>query len=145
MNYDSYKRLILTSVFKTYSRCVLYKRVDCMFFITRVTFHFIETDFFPLNISLLFFVHFRFGSESCCMMLRYGFENLGISLFEAKIKMGNSKSLKMFQEKLKFAEISRSEVFQEVSLEAKVDSEFRALILSQTQEMKNEDYQHYEK
>jgi hypothetical protein len=43
---------------------------------------------------------------------RYGVEKLGVTRYEAKIKCGNAASLRLFQERLDFQEVSRSHVFQ---------------------------------
>merc|ERR1712227_159809 len=56
------------------------------------------------------------GKEALLAMLKYGKDKLGIERYTAKIGMQNETSLKMFK-KLKFSEVSRSEVFQEVTLE----------------------------
>jgi hypothetical protein len=45
-------------------------------------------------------------------MPRYGVEKLGVTRYEAKIKCGNAASLRLFQERLGFQEVSRSHVFQ---------------------------------
>jgi hypothetical protein len=45
-------------------------------------------------------------------MPRYGVEKLGVTRYEAKIKCGNAASLRLFQERLGFREVSRSHVFQ---------------------------------
>ena len=65
----------------------------------------------------------RLGWEAMLLMLRYGVEKLKIRQFQAKIKMENSASLKMF-DKIGFKERSRSEVFQEVTLVCDVTNSF---------------------
>lgn len=47
---------------------------------------------------------------------------LGILRFEAKIGLDNTASLDLFQRKLGFQEVSRSEVFSEVTLSALASS-----------------------
>lgn len=54
------------------------------------------------------------GWEAMLLMLRYGEEYLGITKYEVKIKMDNVPSIKMF-EKMGFIEVSKSDVFQEVT------------------------------
>merc|ERR1712098_339699 len=63
------------------------------------------------------------GWESMLLMLRFGVKKLGIQIFEAKIKMSNNASIKMFQ-KIGFKEISRSDVFEEITLSLHVNDEF---------------------
>ncbi|KAL0131764.1 hypothetical protein PUN28_002957 [Cardiocondyla obscurior] len=63
------------------------------------------------------------GWESVILMLLYGTETLNINKFYAKIKLDNAVSVKMF-EKLDFHEVERSEVFQEVTLEKEVSSDW---------------------
>ncbi|XP_057377473.1 alpha/beta-tubulin-N-acetyltransferase 9-like [Daphnia carinata] len=55
------------------------------------------------------------GKESTLLMLRYGKEQLGIKQFHAKIGLDNIASIQMFQ-KIGFREISRSEIFGEVTM-----------------------------
>ncbi len=46
----------------------------------------------------------------------------GVTKFRAKIGEANAASLALFQERLGFVEVSRSSIFQEVTLELRVDS-----------------------
>ena len=73
----------------------------------------------------------RLGWESLLIMIRYGIEVLKISTFQAKIKKDNFVSLKMFQ-RIGFKEISRSEVFGEITLEKKVENEFQDWLYKNT-------------
>ena len=68
------------------------------------------------------------GLESTVIMLKYGVTALRIDTFEAKIGMANTKSIRMFQEKLGFKESSRSEVFQEITLSRKCDASLDVLL-----------------
>jgi hypothetical protein len=49
-----------------------------------------------------------------------GISELGVKLFRAKIGVDNTPSLQLFQDRLSFVEVSRSSVFQEISLELAV-------------------------
>ena len=57
------------------------------------------------------------------LMLRYGAEVLNIKQFQAKIKMSNVASQRMFL-KIGFTETSRSEVFREITYTCNADSMF---------------------
>eukprot|EP00095_Tigriopus_kingsejongensis_P000504 snap_masked-scaffold367_size194084-processed-gene-0.32 protein:Tk00504 transcript:snap_masked-scaffold367_size194084-processed-gene-0.32-mRNA-1 annotation:"n-acetyltransferase 9-like" len=81
------------------------------------------------------------GWEAMAFMLRYGLETLGVQAFEAKIKIGNEPSLRMFK-KLGFQETSRSEVFGEVTLQVEVTSEWRKSILEWTDGYQTSEYKH---
>ncbi|KAK3528822.1 hypothetical protein QTP70_011601 [Hemibagrus guttatus] len=56
-----------------------------------------------------------YGKEVTRMMMHYGINKLCIKKFEVKIGLENRSSVDMFK-KLKFQELSISEVFQEVTL-----------------------------
>lgn len=58
----------------------------------------------------------RFGWESMLLMLEYGQRYIHCNKFIAKIGFNNVKSINMFT-KMKFVELSRSEVFQEITFE----------------------------
>ena len=73
----------------------------------------------------------RLGWESLLMMIRYGLDVLKITTFQAKIKEENLVSLKMFQ-RIGFKEISRSEVFGEITVEKKVENGFRDWLYKNT-------------
>lgn len=49
-------------------------------------------------------------------MLRFAGEEMGIKSFEVKISFDNEASLHLFRDKLLFEEVSRSEVFEEITL-----------------------------
>ena len=57
------------------------------------------------------------------LMLRYGAEVLHVKQFQAKIKMSNVASQRMFL-KIGFTETGRSEVFREITYTCSVDSVF---------------------
>lgn len=58
----------------------------------------------------------HFGWESMLLMLAYGQKIIGCTCFVAKIGFANERSLHMFT-KLQFIEVSRSEVFEEITLQ----------------------------
>ncbi|XP_060073675.1 N-acetyltransferase 9-like protein isoform X1 [Ylistrum balloti] len=60
-----------------------------------------------------------FGKESLLCMMKYGKEILKIEEFTAKIGFSNEASIQLFQ-KLGFKEVSRSDVFEEVTLKYSV-------------------------
>lgn len=64
------------------------------------------------------------GWESILLMLKYGMDLIKVETFQAKIKKDNLASVKMFS-KIGFKEISRSEIFGEITFECKADSEFQ--------------------
>jgi len=61
------------------------------------------------------------GKEALSLMLRYGVEELNVREYTAKIGITNTTSLKLFSS-IGFAEVSRSEVFHEVTLKCDVTS-----------------------
>ncbi|CAB0039025.1 unnamed protein product [Trichogramma brassicae] len=79
------------------------------------------------------------GWEATILMLIYGIEKLGVQKYSAKISIENVKSCNMFQ-KLDFIEISRSSVFEEVTLEKNVDSTWLNWLRSNVKFEMNENY-----
>ncbi|KAK3580059.1 hypothetical protein CHS0354_001012 [Potamilus streckersoni] len=79
------------------------------------------------------------GKEALFHMMRYGMERLNVSRYTAKISLNNLPSLNMFH-KIGFKEVSRSEVFQEVTLELPLDGQTKNEILSKTESFKLESY-----
>ncbi|XP_063394500.1 alpha/beta-tubulin-N-acetyltransferase 9 [Cydia fagiglandana] len=65
----------------------------------------------------------RLGWEAVILMLLYGIKDVKLKNFEAKISIKNLISIAMFQ-KLGFEEISRSDVFEEVTLAKAVSEEW---------------------
>lgn len=63
------------------------------------------------------------GKEALFTMMRYGIEELDMKRFTAKIGMDNTPSLSMFKS-IGFSEISKSEVFNEITLELSVHDDF---------------------
>ena len=85
----------------------------------------------------------RLGWEAVGLMISYGIRELNVKQFEAKIKLGNSPSIKMF-EKLGFCEVSQSEVFQEITylLSDTLLDKFEKTFLTLTSNAKTVEYQH---
>ncbi|XP_067671120.1 N-acetyltransferase 9-like protein isoform X1 [Haliotis asinina] len=71
------------------------------------------------------------GKEALLSMMRYGVAVLGLTKITAKIGYSNSPSLAMFN-KLGFIEVSRSDMFKEVTLELMVDDKAKGVIQSGT-------------
>lgn len=65
----------------------------------------------------------KFGWEAMLLMMKFGQSYLNSKKFIAKIGFSNEKSQKMF-EKMHFKEISRSDVFQEVTYERECTKEW---------------------
>ena len=82
----------------------------------------------------------KLGWEAMILMLLYGAKNLKIDKYEAKIKLDNDASIKMF-EKLRFVQTSKSEVFQEVTLEVEINEPWIAF-LEQNVNFVIENYKH---
>ncbi|ESO85790.1 hypothetical protein LOTGIDRAFT_195719 [Lottia gigantea] len=72
-----------------------------------------------------------FGKEALNSMMRYGMETLHVNKFVAKIGYGNQPSQGMFK-KLGFEEVSRSDVFEEVTMELYLTDEDKMMILENT-------------
>ncbi len=64
------------------------------------------------------------------MMMRIAVENLGLTKFVAKISLKNEASRHIFEKKLMLVEVSRSDVFQEATLERSVDESLMQLLNS---------------
>ncbi|XP_012284089.1 N-acetyltransferase 9 isoform X1 [Orussus abietinus] len=71
------------------------------------------------------------GWESVIHMLRYGIEMLNVKKFRAKISLDNVKSIKLFT-KLQFAEVQRCKVFQEITMEKKVEEDWIHWLMAET-------------
>lgn len=69
------------------------------------------------------------GKEALCCMMRYGFEKLNLTVITAKVAYNNKPSINMF-EKIGFQEISRSDVFEEITFELKLTEEKKKQILT---------------
>ena len=73
----------------------------------------------------------RLGWEAILLMLRYAVEVLQLKRFEAKIKIGNLPSIKLFR-KIGFIETSRSEVFGEITFSLEAAGTFIIWLREQT-------------
>jgi hypothetical protein len=58
-----------------------------------------------------------FGTKAVKLMMQYSVQNLGVKVLTAKIGFSNTASLHLFTQTLAFQEVSRSQVFEEVTLE----------------------------
>lgn len=67
--------------------------------------------------------HKHFGWESMLLMLAYGQRAIGCTRFVVKIGFANERSLLMFK-KMQFVEVSRSEVFEEITLQRPCTNEW---------------------
>lgn len=81
------------------------------------------------------------GREATLIMMQYGLQNLGIKTCQAKIGMDNVISISMFK-KMNFKEVSRSNVFQEVTLQLSMDANSSTWLTEQTAHVVQRDYAH---
>lgn len=63
------------------------------------------------------------ATEALNLFMAYGVRVLGVTKFRAKIGEANTASIALFTQKLGYSEVSRSAVFQEVTLELPVEGE----------------------
>lgn len=85
------------------------------------------------------------GWEAILLMLRYGIEVLNVKKYRVKITFENEASINMFR-KLNFHEVERSDIFQEITLENNINSEWNKWLHSKTMdsirdEFYNESYE----
>lgn len=73
-------------------------------------------------------IEYRFRFDKSTSITISGLCRLKVSSFVAKIGEDNTPSIKMFENKFKYAEESRSAVFKEVTLLRPVDDEFKTFI-----------------
>lgn len=66
----------------------------------------------------------RIGLTAVVLMLLYGINQFQINKYTAKIGLENKVSISLFKDKLGFSEVSKSEVFQEVTLEMAVNEDW---------------------
>lgn len=73
-----------------------------------------------------------FGREAALVMMHFGHKMAGVQKYEAKIKMSNEQSQKLFVEHFGFCEVSRSAVFEEITYETDLMSDCKLMELFQT-------------
>src|SRR5699024_597786 len=64
-----------------------------------------------------------FGKQAALVMMHFAHHTVGIRRFEAKIKMSNTQSQRLFAEYFGFRECSRSTVFEEITYECDLSEE----------------------
>ncbi|KAG8193912.1 hypothetical protein JTE90_011467 [Oedothorax gibbosus] len=79
------------------------------------------------------------GKEALLYMLRYGMEKLSIKTFVAKIKWGNSQSLKLFSN-IGFTETAQIAIFKETEMKCTVNDQWKSTLLEKTQSYKLDVY-----
>ena len=67
------------------------------------------------------------AQEALCMLMSHAASTLSTDRFVAKIGFANEASLALFR-KLKFAEVSRCDVFKEITLELEVRTMAEGLV-----------------
>ncbi|XP_048762712.2 N-acetyltransferase 9-like protein [Ostrea edulis] len=80
-----------------------------------------------------------FGTEALFLMIRYGWEKLKLQRVRAKIGMDNQPSIKMFT-KYGFREVSRSDIFKELTLELNLGNDAIAKITELSEGYREEKY-----
>ncbi|XP_034934261.1 N-acetyltransferase 9-like protein isoform X2 [Chelonus insularis] len=73
----------------------------------------------------------RMGWEAMILMLRYGIDLLEATKYRAKIKLDNKESIQMFT-KLQFQEVEKSSIWNEVTLERTVDTDWINFLKDET-------------
>ncbi|CAM4979713.1 unnamed protein product, partial [Rotaria socialis] len=85
--------------------------------------------------------HKGYGIETLYTFIRYAIETLNITRFVVKIGLQNLPSINLFTKKLQFLEIEKSEVFQETTMERRVDNDFIELLHSKTPNYEIDSYE----
>ncbi|CAF3441897.1 unnamed protein product [Rotaria socialis] len=85
--------------------------------------------------------HKGYGIETLYTFIRYAIETLNITRFVVKIGLQNLPSINLFPKKLQFLEIEKSEVFQETTMERRVDNDFIELLHSKTPNYEIDSYE----
>ena len=83
----------------------------------------------------------KLGWEAMILMLLYSSLNLSIDTFQVKIKLSNEKSIKMF-EKLHFKEESKSDIFQEITLNCSNSESWKDFLKSSIGSYEIKEYKH---
>ncbi|DBA69938.1 TPA: N-acetyltransferase 9 [Trebouxia sp. C0005] len=73
--------------------------------------------------------------EALTIFMAYAVEYLGITCFQAKIGLSNQSSMKLFG-KLGYAEISRSKIFNEATLNLQICGHVKAVMNEQAQNLR---------
>ncbi|CAH1794231.1 unnamed protein product [Owenia fusiformis] len=79
------------------------------------------------------------GKEALLAMMKYGIDELNVSVYTVKIGFDNNISLNMFT-KLGFSEVSKSEVFKEVTLQLDINEDFLKYLDAKTEHLKIVEY-----
>ncbi|WIA12789.1 hypothetical protein OEZ85_006420 [Tetradesmus obliquus] len=74
--------------------------------------------------------------EALQLFMAYGVKFLGVTKFRVKIGENNAASLALFSAKLGFAEVSRSAVFKEVTLELVVEGDVKQQLHEAAEQLK---------
>ncbi|CAF4608004.1 unnamed protein product [Rotaria socialis] len=85
--------------------------------------------------------HKGYGIETFYTFIRYAIETLNITRFVVKIGLQNLPSINLFTKKLQFLEIEKSEVFQETTMERRVDNDFIEFLHSKTPNYEIDSYE----
>ncbi|XP_078317459.1 alpha/beta-tubulin-N-acetyltransferase 9-like isoform X2 [Crassostrea virginica] len=79
------------------------------------------------------------GTETLFLMIRYGLENLNLRQVRAKIGIDNEPSIRMFT-KHGFKEVTRSDIFKEVTLVLNLENDVLTKIMALTEGYREEKY-----
>ncbi|XP_066293325.1 alpha/beta-tubulin-N-acetyltransferase 9-like [Branchiostoma lanceolatum] len=82
------------------------------------------------------------GREALITMMDYGVQDLGVTEYVAKIGYSNHSSLSLFH-KLGFTEVSRSDVFQEVTLHLPISDNIRTWLGQETSHISKHTYEEH--
>ncbi|XP_019641862.1 PREDICTED: N-acetyltransferase 9-like protein [Branchiostoma belcheri] len=80
------------------------------------------------------------GREALTTMMAYGVQELGVTEYMAKIGYSNHGSLSLFH-KLGYTEVSRSDVFQEVTLHLPISDDVRTKLEQETSHISKHTYE----
>lgn len=72
------------------------------------------------------------GRQAVLVMMHFGHQMAGVQKYEAKIKMSNEQSQKLFGDYFGFCEVSRSAVFEEITYQADLMNDCRLKDLFKT-------------
>lgn len=80
-----------------------------------------------------------YGKEALLLMLKYGQASLGVQEYVAKIGYDNVISQSLFKQ-LQFEEVSRSDVFKEITYKRTVDDDWTKWLTNETVSYKMDEY-----